>query len=144
MAALATLTKLSGIGPATASLLLSTAAPDAIPFFSDELYRWLTFDDSDTGKGRGWRRKIGYTAREYKMVIERVSEVKSRIGVGARDVELVAFVLGKEMVAAAADASEPDRAGANDGKKRKATDTEEIKDGESGATRRTGRGRQKR
>ena len=37
--ALKTLTTLRGIGPATASLLLSVYDPDNAPFFSDELFR---------------------------------------------------------------------------------------------------------
>ncbi|KAG7101276.1 hypothetical protein HYQ44_018937 [Verticillium longisporum] len=39
--ALATLAKLKGIGPATASLLLAVHRPDDVPFFSDEAYYWL-------------------------------------------------------------------------------------------------------
>ncbi|KAG8631940.1 hypothetical protein KVT40_001080 [Elsinoe batatas] len=93
IAALKQLTSLSGIGPATASLLLSTVYPDELPFFSDELFRWVTWDDEKGGKG--WDRKIGYTVKEYELLIGRVAEIRQRLGVAARDVECVAYVLGK-------------------------------------------------
>lgn len=97
--AMKVMTSLSGVGPATASLLLATAYPQSIPFFSDELYRWMTFDDpgSDKAKTNGWTRKIGYTMKEYLTLYERVAETRTRLeGVSARDMELVAWVLGHE------------------------------------------------
>lgn len=39
--ALKTITKLKGIGPATASLLLSVHDPEHVIFFSDEAFYWL-------------------------------------------------------------------------------------------------------
>ena len=41
-----TLLTLTGVGPATASLLLSAARPSDIPFFSDEIYALLVHGDS--------------------------------------------------------------------------------------------------
>ncbi|KAL4796492.1 hypothetical protein BDV19DRAFT_378204 [Aspergillus venezuelensis] len=35
------LTTLRGIGPATASLILSTVDPEGVPFYSDDIYLWL-------------------------------------------------------------------------------------------------------
>lgn len=51
MKAVKIMTKLRGIGPATASLLLSVFQPDTVPFFSDEVFRWTHWDE----KGKtGW------------------------------------------------------------------------------------------
>lgn len=103
--ALKTLTTLRGIGPATASLLLSCADPDKVPFFSDELYRWMMWDEPDTAKGRGWARKIGYTDKEYTGLVEKVRACLERLRgeqgweegeVGAMDLEKVAYVLGRK------------------------------------------------
>ena len=94
--ALKTLTQLRGIGPATASLLLSVLDPDEVPFFSDEVFRWTHWDEPGSAKGGGWDRVIKYTVKEYKEVVERVGEVRERLGVRALDVEKVAYVLGQE------------------------------------------------
>ena len=100
---------LKGVGPATASLLLSVLRPAEIPFFSDELFRWSVWDDeTGSGKdGKGWQRKIKYNVKEYEMMLDRVSKLRQRLrrGFGRRDslamaidVERVAWVLGKEDV----------------------------------------------
>lgn len=94
--ALKTLTQLRGIGPATASLLLSVLDPDEVPFFSDEVFRWTHWDEPESAKGGGWDRVIRYTVKEYKDIVERVGEVRERLGVKAVDVEKVAYVLGIE------------------------------------------------
>ncbi|KAF2872449.1 hypothetical protein BDV95DRAFT_593824 [Massariosphaeria phaeospora] len=93
--ALKVLTRLKGIGPATASLLLSVCAPDEVPFFSDELFRWVGWED-----GGGWKRGIKYNVKEYGQVVEGVRELRSRLGEGVRavDVERVGWVLGREGV----------------------------------------------
>lgn len=91
--ALKILTKLRGIGPATASLLLSVYQPGTVPFFSDEVFRWTHWDEQ--GK-TGWGRSIKYCVKEYGEVIARVERVRERLGVRAVDVERVAYVLGKE------------------------------------------------
>lgn len=96
MISLKVLTKLKGIGPATASLLLSTNDPSTNPFFSDELFRWLTWDNS--GKPGGWDRVIKYTVKEYQELLDHVHSLRSRLGVKAVDMEKVAWVLGKEGV----------------------------------------------
>ncbi|CAE7193530.1 hypothetical protein CFE70_007218 [Pyrenophora teres f. teres 0-1] len=102
--ALKILVGLRGIGPATASLLLSVLEPTEVPFFSDELFRWCTWDDE--GKtGKGWQRKIKYNVKEYETVVQNVEKLRERLGRGlgegdervkAVDVERVAWVLGKE------------------------------------------------
>jgi hypothetical protein len=91
--ALNTLVTLRGIGPASASLLLSVLAPEDVPFFSDELFRWITA--SKTGNGV-WEKPIKYDKKEYQTLVQGVWRTKKRLGVSAGDVEKVAYVLGKE------------------------------------------------
>ncbi|KAL9135882.1 MAG: hypothetical protein Q9175_002907 [Cornicularia normoerica] len=91
------LNKLKGIGPATSSLLLSCYDPVKIPFFSDELYRYLLWEEA---KSKGWDRKINYTIKEYKTLFERVASLRERLEkesgkeVSAIDIEKAAYVLG--------------------------------------------------
>ncbi|PVI07945.1 hypothetical protein DM02DRAFT_550171 [Periconia macrospinosa] len=93
------LTSLRGIGPATASLLLSVQYPDTIPFFSDELFRWVMWDEKDGGGKMGkWKRQIKYNGKEYDELAQRVGDLVGRLGVRAIDCERVAWVLGKEGV----------------------------------------------
>ena len=102
LAALNILVKLDGIGPATASLLLSVADPQRIPFFSDEVFQWMMWEDSGkdgkAGRAGGWKRKIGYTAKEYRLIYERVTKLRERLRdlgkeVSAADVEKVSWTL---------------------------------------------------
>lgn len=98
--AITTLAKLKGIGPATASLLLSCYDQQNVPFFSDELFRYLHWEDA---KSKGWDRKINYTAKEYKDLFTKTAELRSRLEngeetvviVSALDIEKAAYVLGK-------------------------------------------------
>ena len=96
-----TVSKLQGIGPATASLLLSVFDPDVVPFFSDELFRWCFFDD---GRGKGWDREIKYNVKEYVELYCRVQEIKTRFkksfdrDVSAVEIEKVAYVLGRTAI----------------------------------------------
>ncbi|KAG9190762.1 hypothetical protein G6011_08850 [Alternaria panax] len=64
---------LRGVGPATASLLLSVLRPAEIPFFSDEMFRWCVWDEQigSEKEGKGWQRKIKYNLKEYEMLLER-------------------------------------------------------------------------
>lgn len=107
---LPTLTKLKGIGPATASLLLSAFSPDEIPFFSDELFRWCCWDADagKGGKGGGWKRQIKYQPKEYAEIVSVVRSLRLRLGTDLRavDAEKVAYVLGKEGVGLDADGDE--------------------------------------
>ncbi|KAK3065575.1 hypothetical protein LTS18_000052 [Coniosporium uncinatum] len=97
--ALKILTELKGIGPATASLLLSVYDPDAAPFFSDELYRYVHWEPTKLG---GWSRKIGYTTKEYASLNMHVAEMRKRlkaecgVEISSIDIEQVAYVLGRE------------------------------------------------
>ncbi len=101
-ASLSKLCSLKGIGPASASLLLSVYEMDRIPFFSDECFRWVMY--ADDKKGHGWDREIKYDAKSYNAYFERVQELRDRLKEGdetvqACDVERVGFVLGKEAAA---------------------------------------------
>lgn len=99
--ALNKLTVLKGIGPASASLLLSVRCPESVPFFSDEAFRWVLTDADFTNNagGKGWNRNIKYDKREYAEYIRRVRGVMARLGgVKAVDVERAGWVLGKEKV----------------------------------------------
>ena len=93
------LTKLKGVGPATASLLLSVYDRATAPFFSDEMFRWCFFDDA---KGKGWDREMKYNLKEYIELFAKVQELRDRFGrefereVSAVEVEKVAYVLGKQ------------------------------------------------
>ena len=90
--ALKVLAELKGIGPATASLLLSVYDKENVPFFSDELFRWACWDDQT-----GWKRKIKYDMKEYKMLWDGVKGLRERLGekVKAVDLEKIAYVCGR-------------------------------------------------
>jgi hypothetical protein len=88
---------LAGVGPATASLVLSVCEPGDVPFFGDELFRWVTWGEAvGGGKDVGWKRKIKYDVKEYRVLFEGVRALRERLNVKAVDAERVAWVLGKE------------------------------------------------
>ena len=82
------LTTLRGIGPATASLLLSVHDAARVVFFGDEVFQWICCD--------GKKATIKYNIKEYEDLINKTRKLVERIGVDARDVEKVGFVLMKE------------------------------------------------
>ncbi|KAI1804720.1 DUF1479-domain-containing protein [Daldinia bambusicola] len=86
--ALSTITKLKGIGPATASLLLSVHDPHGVIFFSDEAFYWLCCN--------GQKSPIKYNIKEYQELSTASQELTKRLGVDAVDVEKVAYVLINE------------------------------------------------
>ncbi|XXH05491.1 hypothetical protein Hte_011921 [Hypoxylon texense] len=86
--ALDKITKLKGIGPATASLLLSVHDPNRIIFFSDEAFYWLCC--------KGQKSPIKYNAKEYQALNAAAQALIKRLGVNATDIEKVAYVLMKE------------------------------------------------
>jgi hypothetical protein len=90
------LTVLRGIGPATASLILSAYDWKHAPFFGDEVFRWVSWDEPPTKGTRGWDRKIAYSKKEYDVFYKRVAELVERLNISALDVELIGYVLGKE------------------------------------------------
>lgn len=91
-ACLATLCKLRGIGPATASLLLSVYDPTKILFFSDEAFWWLCCG--------GEKDTIKYNNKEYDLLRSKAAKLVKRLGVEATDVEKVAYVVMKSDTAA--------------------------------------------
>lgn len=110
--AISTLSKLKGIGPATASLLLSCYNPDQIPFFSDELFRWLHWQTDVGGnakkrKSKGMEddgnvnRKINYTAKEYASIFGKTTTLRERLckesgeTITAVDIEKAAYKIIK-------------------------------------------------
>lgn len=84
-AAVDVLTKLKGIGPATASLLLAVHDPDNVIFFADEAFYWLC--------NNGRKDSIKYNAKEYKELSQKAQNLAKRLGVKAVDIERVAYVL---------------------------------------------------
>ncbi|GAP84307.1 putative duf1479 domain protein [Rosellinia necatrix] len=80
--------KLRGIGPATASLLLSVHDPEQVIFFSDEAFWWLCCD--------GQRSPIKYNAKEYQQLNTAANSIAKRLQVGATDIERVAYVVMKD------------------------------------------------
>lgn len=91
MEAISHLTELRGIGPASASLLLSVRFPKHVPFFSDEAYRWLTYTTGDP-----WTSSIKYNAKEFRNMLESSLALAKRLGTDAIDIERVGWVLGHE------------------------------------------------
>ncbi len=77
--------KLKGIGPATASLLLSVHDPENVIFFSDEAFYWLCCN--------GKKVPIKYNMKEYMELSAAADSVARRLQVRATDIEKVAFVL---------------------------------------------------
>ncbi|TKA76790.1 hypothetical protein B0A55_05847 [Friedmanniomyces simplex] len=126
--AMATLSTLRGVGPATASLLLSVKDEANVPFFSDELYRWALWSDE---AGGGWTREIKYSEKAYMELYPRVQELRERLEseggemVSALHVENVAYVLGRRALGGETEAKLKARAPAKTPRKRKAKEAEE-------------------
>ncbi len=87
-AAVDVLTKLKGIGPATASLLLAVHDPGSVIFFADEAFYWLCCD--------GKKESAKYNTKEYKTLSGRAASLAKRLNVKAVDIERVAFVIVRE------------------------------------------------
>ncbi|RMZ03395.1 hypothetical protein D0862_05683 [Hortaea werneckii] len=100
-------TRLKGVGAATATLLMASNDQTNIPFFSDEVYRWIHHDDAPTkpalkgGGASGWTREVRYTIKDYLDFYPKVQQLRERLNlesngvkVTALDVEKVAYVLG--------------------------------------------------
>ncbi|RHZ43242.1 uncharacterized protein CDV56_100915 [Aspergillus thermomutatus] len=100
---------LRGVGPATASLILSVATESA-PFYSDDVFLWLCLGEfpSAAAAEDGGERSVGaskhvrpngelnvkYNLQEYRLLWEAVRRLRARLdAVSCADVEKVAFVL---------------------------------------------------
>ncbi|RDW76276.1 uncharacterized protein DSM5745_06268 [Aspergillus mulundensis] len=108
--ALSTLTTpLRGVGPATASLILSTASKD-VPFYSDDVFLWLCvgvypFHSSSTKTSKevkpNGELNAKYNVAEYRRLWEGVQGLRERLNEGVEkgkevscsDVERVALVV---------------------------------------------------
>ncbi|KAJ9638717.1 hypothetical protein H2204_004193 [Knufia peltigerae] len=86
IAALDAVCKLSGIGPATGTLLLNIFDPANIPFFQDEMYAWLFAESKAT--------KLKYNQKEYLQLFETVRPVLKKLGVKAVELEKASYVFG--------------------------------------------------
>lgn len=84
--ALGAVSKLTGIGPATGTLILNVFDPINIPFFQDEMFEWF-FPEA---KGS----KLKYNEKEYFQLFDAVGPVLDRLKVRAVDLEKVSYVLG--------------------------------------------------
>ncbi|KAK1625014.1 hypothetical protein BDP81DRAFT_104581 [Colletotrichum phormii] len=87
-AALGILTRLKGIGPATASLLLAVHFCEKVMFFSDEGYYWLC--------NKNQKASVKYNMKEYESLNVEVEKLTKRLNVSALDVEKVAYVIFKQ------------------------------------------------
>jgi hypothetical protein len=103
-------TRLRGVGPATASLILSIGtifgdAKSQIPFYSDDVYLWLVLDDlreyanqeekPSTNKKPSGELIAKYNVNEYRSLWDAVQELRARLGndVSLIDIEKVAYVI---------------------------------------------------
>lgn len=81
-----------GVGPATATLILSVGHPDDVPFFSDELYAWLTQSEQ-----KAKDLKLRYNQSEYHDLVEKWNIFRLRYQTFGRakayELEKVAYVL---------------------------------------------------
>lgn len=118
-AAIAILTKLKGIGPATASLLLAVHDPRRVIFFADEAFYWLCCN--------GKKDPIKYNAKEYAMLNERSQALCKRLGVQAVDVEKVAFVMMRQSESSSAPDTKNVKAGT--GKSKDKNDVPKVEAG---------------
>lgn len=118
-----------------------------VPFFSDELFLYTHFQESG-GTGKGWERKIGYTVKEYKLLLERVTGLRKRLEEGgggngetitALDVERVAEVIFKKDRGLV---KEVEEAGEKNEEKEKEGDDKEAK-GSEGEEKRPAKKRRK-
>lgn len=78
---------LSGVGPATASLVLSVCDSVNMPFFEDEMFNWMCSDLVQT--------KLKYNKKEYSELVKRVWELRRRLKMEVipMDIEKTSFVL---------------------------------------------------
>lgn len=80
---------LKGIGPATASLILSVRDPDHVTFFSDEVFKWLVNDGEHKPTPK-------YNIAEFEKVHSAAKALSTRLRVNPLQIEKVAFVIIKE------------------------------------------------
>lgn len=87
---------LKGVGPATASLILSVY-DDCVPFMSDEAYIWAMYADDEAVSGKkGKKREIKYTEKGYFDYAVRVWEIAESVKRSPMEIERAGWVLGRE------------------------------------------------
>lgn len=72
LSAMTAVSRLSGVGPATASLVLAVYKPDLVPFFQDELWAWCLPEKAGT--------KLKYDKKEYETLFRKSWELRARLG----------------------------------------------------------------
>lgn len=87
LSAMTAVSKLTGVGPATASLVLAVYKPDLVPFFQDELWAWCFPEKAGA--------KLKYDRKEYEMLFRECWQVKQRLNGSCAMVKLekASFVL---------------------------------------------------
>jgi hypothetical protein len=85
-AALESLSKLKGIRPALASLLLAVHDPEGTIFFSHSAYSWLC-------SGGAEQSSVKLHTKEYFELHSKAKKTMDRLGASALDVEKVAYIL---------------------------------------------------
>lgn len=81
---------LRGVGPATASLLLSMYAPHQIPFFSRSFYRWAMWSHISGG----WKATIKYSKKEYIRFCDQAKDIASHLnGCSMLEIEKAAYTM---------------------------------------------------
>lgn len=86
--ALTEICTLKGVGPATGSLVLSVYIPRIVPFFGDEVFKWVV----------GEKGKLKYDRKEYGEFLGKILDVLlgEQLGkeFGASELEKVGYVMG--------------------------------------------------
>ena len=70
------LTELEGVSFPIANLILAEYDPVNITYFTEGMYRWLRGNDARDGS---WDRKIDYIMKQYKVLIENVTQLRGRL-----------------------------------------------------------------
>ncbi|KAA8575641.1 hypothetical protein EYC84_004765 [Monilinia fructicola] len=121
---------LMGIGPATASLILSVYDPEHVTFFSDEVFKWLVNDGEHKPTPK-------YSVAEFQKVHTAAKTLAARLRVNPLQIEKVAFVIIKETEPVLVPKEKPAPSGRGRGRPAKPDSEKKVKPPPSGR----GRGR---
>jgi len=70
--------------------------PTTAPFFSDELFRWISGAGvSSDDKPQGWDKKISYNKKEFTQLWDCVTQIRERLQSEPRDEAVTAVELEK-------------------------------------------------